>query len=243
MRIYLGKISFTLHNLQEFFSIYKDVFFYKEYKFQTNKKSPFIIDCGSHIGIPLLYFKFVYPNATIFGFEANPSTFSLLKTNVSQNKLKKVKIFNKALSNKRGSINFYTHKFGWSWGDAGVKNSWYSPEKYKTIKVESIQLSKLINKPVDLLKMDIEGMELLALQGLGKKIANVKEMIIEFHESSTNKNNNLESLLKLLSKNGFSYTIHYPISIFNLFPKNLSVHEIKKTDPLFLIIRAKKQKQ
>jgi len=180
MKLKLGATSFTFINLLEFFSIYKDVFFFKEYKFSTSKKAPNIIDCGSHIGIPILYFKSVYPGARILAFEPNPTTFQLLKTNLRNNSIKNVKVNNAALALSKGKIHFYVHKYGWNWGDAGVKNTWYSPRKYKTITVPSVRLSSYVTKPVDLLKIDIEGMEVAVLKDLRSenKLRFVKEIVI-----------------------------------------------------------------
>lgn len=55
------KISFI--NKEEFELIYKDIFESGEYNFQTNNPKPFILDCGSHIGLSVLYFKKLYPQA------------------------------------------------------------------------------------------------------------------------------------------------------------------------------------
>ncbi|HKZ65867.1 MAG TPA: hypothetical protein VJ111_05915, partial [Chitinophagaceae bacterium] len=55
-----------------------EMFKEKVYKFTSSKKNPYIIDCGSNIGMSILYFKSLYPEARILGFEADPYIFSFL---------------------------------------------------------------------------------------------------------------------------------------------------------------------
>ena len=91
----------SYRNEEEFERIYDDVFKQNEYSFKTSKKSPFILDCGSHIGVTVLYFKKLYPEARIIAFDPNPRTFELLKLNVDQNGLKNVELMNVAISECR----------------------------------------------------------------------------------------------------------------------------------------------
>jgi tRNA1(Val) A37 N6-methylase TrmN6 len=56
---------------------------------------PYIIDCGSHIGISIMFFKKHYPDSTILSFEPDPDIFQLLKKNITINKLNNVTLINK----------------------------------------------------------------------------------------------------------------------------------------------------
>lgn len=229
--------KFSFANLREFLIIYKDVFISKEYKFETNNPSPFIIDCGSHIGISVIFFKKLYPKAKILAFEPNPQNFKILKTNVIKNDLKGVELVNAALTDREGEINFYVKKKGkspWTWGDSIIKNVWYDPETHETIKVKARCLSSYINKKVDLIKLDIEGLEEQVLEEISGKLRFVGEIVVEFHGSSTNKQNRLENILSILDKNSFDYTIKQK-------GKLITVSQIKKTDPYWLIIHAKRK--
>ena len=49
------------------------------YLFHTDKKQPLILDCGSNIGMSILFFKMLYPGARIIGFEPDPDTFEILR--------------------------------------------------------------------------------------------------------------------------------------------------------------------
>ena len=76
-------------------------------------------------------------------------------------------------------------------------------------KVRTVTLSSFIERDVDLLKMDVEGVELNVLQELhrGDKLKFVKHMIVEFHRDRTNENNRLGTMLSLLEDAGFAVVI------------------------------------
>lgn len=231
-------IIFSFINGEEFEAIYKDIFIRKEYPFRTIINSPIILDCGAHIGLATLYFKKLYPNARITDFEPNPRCFELLTKNVKQNNLQNVELINAAISDKEGEIDFYVEKDvcnPWGWGDSAVINKWYSKEKDKTIKVKSLRLSSFIKNEIDLVKLDIEGLEQTILKEIEKKLTLVKEIIMEFHGSSTNPSNNSSEILSLLRKNSFACKI-------NQDGKFIEEMDVKKTDPYWLMIYAKNLK-
>ncbi len=242
MRIKIGGYSINFSNVIETFSIYKDIFLLRQYKFKSERKNPFIIDCGSHIGLSVLYFKKIYPESHILSFEANPKTAETLEKNISQNFLKNVTLIKKAVGLKKGKIPYYvaTQKNGWNWGDAGVKNDWYNVLDYETIYVPSTKLSEYINRSVDLLKIDIEGMEMIVLSEIKHKLKFVQEIIMEFHGGKKNKKNRLENVVALLKECGFSFSIKYPSTILNPFRKEVEVADVKNLNSYFLIIHAKK---
>ena len=53
----VGNYIIYFQNKEEFEKIYTENFINEDYKFLSKNNTPFIIDCGSHIGIPILYFK------------------------------------------------------------------------------------------------------------------------------------------------------------------------------------------
>jgi FkbM family methyltransferase len=242
--IKISGYKFAYRNFREWFSIYKDIFILREYKFSSSTDNPFIIDCGSHIGISVLYFKKIFPRSKIIAFEANPLTFKFLKKNITQNKLEQVAVYNNAVGKKKEEINFYigdNKKGTWNWGDSAVKNAWYDPNIYKTIKVPALRLSTFINQQIDLLKLDIEGSELTILEEIEKKFPLINEIYIEFHGSNSNKKNSLPKIVNLLKKNGFNLTLRYPYTLFHPFKRELLLKDIPKKDPLFLIINVKRK--
>ena len=51
-----------------------------EYYFHTDKENPVIIDAGANIGDSMIYFKYLYPQATIYSFEPDVATFAYLSS-------------------------------------------------------------------------------------------------------------------------------------------------------------------
>jgi hypothetical protein len=78
--------------------LYDDIFAKNIYFFKTENSEPLIIDCGGHIGLAVLYFKSLYPQARIVTFEPNPETFFLLRENIAQNNLSGVRAINMAVT-------------------------------------------------------------------------------------------------------------------------------------------------
>lgn len=241
--IYLDIVSkhyfkFSFPNLQEFIYIYREIFLWKEYEFFTNKKNPMIIDCGSHIGISILYFKKLYPHARIIGFEPSPKTFKFLQKNLRQNNIHGVTLMNVALAGKKGSIPFYTAKNihgRWAWSDSAIKHNEYDERYYQTIHVPTVKLSSYINQPIDLIKIDVEWMELEVLHEIEKKLHLVREIIFDFHGS---KDNHIEKLTKILKNHNFRYVIYQ--GRIGGVGKQVTEKEVKKTKPTYsLIVHAK----
>lgn len=230
-----GFIKLSFRNWKEACNIFWNLFIRGEYKFEATNSPPLILDCGSHIGISVLYFKKRFPKAKITAFEPNPNTFSLLKLNVKQNNLKDINLVNAALTNREGEIDFFVSegKDIWSWGDSAVINKWYNPKTYKTIKVPSVRLSSFIKKRVDLIKLDVEGSEEIVLREISPKLHIVDQIIIEFHGSSTNKQNNLDNILHILDDAGFEYKL-------NQDWKFISRSQLRMTDPFWVNIYARR---
>lgn len=232
-----GGLRFSFISLKELWILYRDIFVLKEYDFKTDSNAPLILDCGSHIGVSVLYFKKRYTKAKIFAFEPNPQTFKILKLNVSQNNLKEVELINAALADKEGKIDYYIkkeYKHPWALGDSAAVNEWYDPKDYKTIKVRTIKLSPYIKGKVDLIKLDVEGMEGRVLKEVESKLGLVKEIMMEFHGSSKNPQNNIEEILAILDNNSFDYTIKQGIRF-------IKATQIKKKNLYWLTIHAKKK--
>ena len=185
---------------------------------QTFRRKPrvlnprlFIIDCGSHIGISILYFKYLYPNSEILGFEPDPDNFEILKKNIKANGLKKVTLINRALSDTTGRKPFYTDKY-WSWRGSLI-NSKKNPHK---VFVRVDKLSRYINRPVDLVKIDIEGSEEKVLTDIKDKFKFINNLIIEFHSREYRKVNNFYRIKEILAKAGYKLEFSSGYNLFNI---------------------------
>jgi len=212
-KVFGYKIHFPYYKL--FRNLVTEIFIMKEYEFRAKRINPFILDCGSNIGMATLFFKKRYPNAKIICFEPDRDVFSYLKQNVQKNKLTKVSLNNAAVTGKGEKIRFYSN--GESCG-GGITKSWvkdYANKAVEEYEVESAVLSKFVDEPVDLLKLDVESAEYSVLEELSKsqKLKMIKEIIMEYHYNpsrdidNTGNDNSLAGILKLFEENGFRYVI------------------------------------
>ncbi len=203
-------LLFYFINREEFERLWKNIFEKEEYKIGLNNPKPLILDVGAHIGLSTIYFKTKYPKAKILSFEPNPNTAKLWRLNIKANHLKNVKIIEAAVWDKEGKKSLYidsTSKIPWTWGDSLIENIWDSKIPPQSILVKTLTLSSFLTKPIDLLKLDVEGAEYTIIKESAKKLNLVKNIILEYHKTpKTNPENQLEAILKILEKANFRFT-------------------------------------
>ncbi|HMY80347.1 MAG TPA: FkbM family methyltransferase [Candidatus Absconditabacterales bacterium] len=186
---------------------------HNEYFFKSTNTNPIIIDAGSNIGDSMLYFKYLYPESTIYCFEPDHTTFQYLKKNIINNKLSNVFAEEKALGGVKKTIEFYFDE----------KPSYtHSTKKGRMVKnkkiIECVGIIDLIkNKKIDLLKLDIEGAELEVIESINthKLFNNIDQIILEYHHNIEGESSILGSFLSILEMNGYNYQIQS-----NCFPMN-----------------------
>lgn len=182
-----------------FYYQYKEIFNEEIYYFKPSCNSPYIIDCGSNIGLSILFFKKNYPESRIIGFEPDPSIFSVLKNNISKNNFDNIQLINKAIWINETNLAFTPD------GSDGGRIS-LNKKTIETVSVPSVCLSDFLNEDVDFLKIDIEGAETAVLQSCKEKLNNIKNIFIEYHSIADEKQE-LHNLLKILSDVGFRVDI------------------------------------
>jgi len=205
------------------FYLYNEIFMNDAYKFKSENKNPFIIDCGGNIGIATLYFKCLYPKSEILVFEPSSENFNLLKKNIDANSLNNITCIQKALHNKKTTMTLN--------GTGTVMGSFIiNYDNIETEKIETDLLSNYITKEIDLLKIDIEGSECNVIEDLAinKKLKFIKQIILEYHHMPEILNkNNLSQILHLLKSNNFkceikdsAYFTHMTIIIIQAYNEN-----------------------
>lgn len=165
---------------------------------ETN--TPFIIDAGAHIGMATLYLHSLYPQAEFLCIEPNPNNQKLLAQNLEVNGVEHVTIIPKALSNKVGSVKLFTNP-QWTVFSSLRAGGWTGQEEGEYIDVETKLLSSLITRPVDLLKLDVEGEETVVIREAQDKLHLIKHIIIEFHKTKTHSEELILKILKNHYKN------------------------------------------
>jgi FkbM family methyltransferase len=206
--------------------LFDEIFIKQEYYFPADTPRPFVIDCGSHIGMSILYFKALYPEAQVMGFEPAPDTFRLLSENIQQNGLKNVTLLNKAVGKEEGTMKFY--------GDDSLIASLLNSRGGGTATdVEVVKLSRYIDRPVDFLKLDVEGAEEPVLEDLvaTTKIRMIKRIAIEYHHHIDKNADVLSHFLKLLEDNNFGYHLaSSPGSLSKVTFQDIMIYAYQKTE-------------
>jgi FkbM family methyltransferase len=201
-------VKFWFPNLAGFTFLLTEIFIKQDYFFASAKPDPVIVDCGSNIGVSILYFKRRYPKARIIGFEPDPSIFEFLQKNVAANKWSDVTVHNVALSDREGETELFCEP-NLAGSLRGSLRKERTRQDVESKKVKTVLLSNYLCGEIDFLKIDIEGMEMAVIEDLQRegKLSEVREMAIEYHHHVPPGDDSLSRLLMILETNGFGYQI------------------------------------
>ncbi len=137
-----------------------------------------VIDIGANVGYyTLTAAKLVGPTGCVHAFEAAPKTLELLRANAAMNSHVPIRVHPEAVTDRCGATRFFT---------AGAEETGYSSirdlgagaatvDTVRTLTIDSL-LGEL--PPVRLVKLDIEGAELMALRGMAQLIKRDEPFII-----------------------------------------------------------------
>jgi FkbM family methyltransferase len=186
--------------------LFQEIFLTAPYRVRVESPRPTIIDCGSNIGLSVLYFKRRFPTARIIAFEPDPEAFKLLRENVVRNGLSDVELHQAAVNNSDGEVDFYfdSHFRGSLHSSLIPKRSLHGHRKVRTLR-----LSTFIKEPVDVLKLDIQGAEAAVIDDLVSSNAflHVRALIMEYHHHLHPGTPSLAWVLSQLERSGFGYQI------------------------------------
>ena len=180
-----------------FLAQYRGIFDKEIYKFNTTTSRPFILDCGANIGLSIIYFKRLYPQSKIIGFEPDEKAFEALTYNMNSFKFKNITLINKAVWTKKSLLPFFSE--GADAGRIAVKC-----DHKKITEIQTIRLKDFLNTDVDFLKIDIEGAETKILDDCSSLLFRVKHLFVEYH-SFANMPQSLDKILKILTDASFRY--------------------------------------
>jgi len=191
-----NKISFSspfwfLHSVDE-------IFVQEVYKFPSDKKNPIIIDCGANIGLSVLYFKEIHKASKIIAFEADPSVYKQLKSNIAEYNYSNIDLINAAVWNEETKIVFSSE------GSVGGKMNLEGHKSNNDVEVPAIRLRNYLSTEIDFLKIDIEGAEYEVLKDCADLLLNVNNLFIEYHVLP-NERQHLHDILKWIDSAGFKY--------------------------------------
>jgi len=151
------------------------------------KNTKIFVDVGANIGG---YAIRAAKYCKVYAIEPLPRNYKILKINEKLNNVK-IKCFNIAAGNKNGKVKLY-YKIG-DWGGPSIKR-----EFNEFIEVEMKPLDEIINEEsIDLIKIDVEGVEDLVLEGARNLLNRTKMIIIEKNKES------FSNAYKILKEEGF----------------------------------------
>lgn len=150
------------------------------------KEGDTVLDIGAHIGtfsIPIM--SKIGTEGKLYAFEANPTTFSLLEKNFHDNNIDAT-AFNNGVYDQEGTLYLRAKNFDERDSDDSDKalnsgadylTNILSDNTSEMIEVELIKIDNVISGPVNLIKIDVEGMELSVLYSAEKTIDQYRPII------------------------------------------------------------------
>ena len=151
----------------------------KEFMKKLGITEPVIFDVGAHKGETVMHYREVFPEAKIFCFEPFAANASILRDRFSGDP--SVHVFEQAVTDLCGEKSFYIN-------NSDATNSLLPREKNsrryfskqadeKTVEmVEAVTIDEIMQQHnienIDILKFDIQGGELMALQGAEEALQN-----------------------------------------------------------------------
>lgn len=194
----VGPLTVHYTDARSLYVEYKDIFCNRIYHVDGLGPAPRIIDGGGCIGMSVLYFKAVYPDAEIVCFEPDADVFQTLQRNVAVNDLRDVQLVQAGLAGEAATRRFRPdHADGGKIDDDG------------DMAVETVRLSEYLDRPADLVKLNIEGQEWAVVRetAAAGRLGNARRFIIEYHGWSGGKQT-LGAILDLFDRHGFRYIVH-----------------------------------
>lgn len=173
-------------------------------------KTPVLYDIGANYG----YFsaRLSAECKHVYAFEPVSKTYSVLCKNITRNKLPNVDAFHLGVGNSDGSleINLYSS----SGNNSIYKRSLPPNHPLKPIGCETIRLVRLDEfakcnslLPPDIIKIDVEGAELYALQGARELISKCHPFIFMEYSDTTSNDAGYEKEMLLSELLGHGYVI------------------------------------
>jgi FkbM family methyltransferase len=163
-----------------------------------------IYDIGGCEGEDSLRYARLFPNSAIYVFEPLPDNQNLIKDNIRHYKASNIQLVPAALSDTIGWHEFYVSsgqpdgQTNHDWDFGNKSSSLLAPDKVKDV-VKWLKFESVITVPtttiahfsgensisvIDFIHMDVQGAELIVLEGAKHMIKNIRLLWLEIAESS-----------------------------------------------------------
>ena len=161
------------------YAIYHEIYNLKDYQYEEFVKirpGDTVVDLGGNIGIFTRY-AYHMGASKIITFEPDRRYFDILKQNAPENAI----LFNAAAGNTIGTLTLTES------AHLGGSNLWHHKDPLvnqydvNLYTLDYILDNKLIDK-IDFLKVDIEGSEIIAMEGISDAhLSNIRNIAVEYH--------------------------------------------------------------
>ncbi len=159
-----------------------------------------IVEIGALDAQDSVYFKKIFPEANVYTVEALPDNY-----NNYLKKIPEIIPINAVVSNIDGEVNFFKKDVN------GIHSIFNRGDEYgkEVIKLKSYRFETLAQEygieSVDMLKLDVEGATIEALEGMGSLLKKIKIMHLESESYPFFQGQKLHNeVVKILEENGFS---------------------------------------
>jgi FkbM family methyltransferase len=165
-----------------------------------------VVDVGGHKGIFSVFAATSARDVKVYSFEASPENFAGLSNNVGLNHLSNVRAFNVAVGGQDGESTLDLYEENGQ--NSLLQRSNPNLQPVASVKVETWSLARVLKtvaSPVNLLKMDIEGMEYEALFSCPDEyLQRVERIALEYHDDLVRVSHTIRDLVEFLKTRGFS---------------------------------------
>ena len=197
-----GRI-FEFMDAQGYLRSYDECFEKQLFRFRITSSNPFIVDARADVGLSVIYFKCLYPDCRVVALEADPAIFAILERNCRAYELTDVQLVCASLwEGKEACPSTRTVLSDSS------ENAW------ETIldSAQGFVLGAVLNQPVDLLKVSLEGADVARMQEVAPLLKNVANIAIDYR-SRIGDAQNLHLLAGLLHDADFRILAQTPDAI------------------------------
>ncbi len=185
-----------------------------------------VLDIGANIGYyASLLSQLVGEKGKVHCFEPDKQNFEHLQKTVSE--LKNTRINNTAVGPRTETLKIYTSK------NLNVDHRTYKPEEYdQEIEIQAVSIDDYLGNTttIDFIKMDIQGFEMQAIQGMQKTLENNPslKLISEFWPYGLKKaGSSVTEYFTFLTAKGFTCYLLEKKSL-----KKLTVDDVRLLEPL-----------
>jgi FkbM family methyltransferase len=178
------------------------------------KENEIFVDVGANVGVyTLMVSNYMGKGVTVIAIEGHPENYKALCRNIECNDepfKRIIKPVNKVVSDHKGIVTMFERtadgiRVGtslYSIFNTFIHEDDYVKQNGRTLELECDTLDNiLVGSKVDVMSMDIEGAEVLALKGATNTLKGLRKIVVEIHGT------NLEAVKHLLQTNDFNTEI------------------------------------